>query len=165
MKIKIAGGVAKHAADALAPYAETLYQGLGRTIVVIAELTAIERLEIADEEKKDPSVTLQLKHLEVAGTEQEENVRRAMRALNTQRTANGTLTEDHDVELSAATLGRCAGDLHAIDASRLRVAVDEWQLYARRAAAAELTESELRHELTIVADALRGVLYPSAVGA
>lgn len=162
--VKLDAKVASHASEALGLHVDALYAHLGRRIVVIAELAATERNEIAADEDKDAYVKLQVKHLEVAADRAEEPVREALRALHAQRTAFGTLTEDHDVELSEQTLTALAGDLNAVEAARLHVAVDEWSRYARQAAnSSRLTESELRHELGIVADALRAALYPVAV--
>jgi len=164
VKIKLASTMAQHGQDALSLHANALYATVGSRRVVIAELAAIERTQVAPDEDKSASVTLQIKNLEVAGVEQEDAVRQAMRALNIQRTAFGTLTEDQDVELSEDTLRRCAGDLVKIEAARLHVAIDKWRAYARSAASAsDLTVTELRHELTLIADQLEAVLYPSKV--
>lgn len=166
MKIKLASAMAQHGQEALGRHANALFATLGSHRVVIAELVAVERTQVAPDEAKAAVVTVQIKNLEVAGEEQEDAVRQAMRALHTQRTAFGTLNEDQEVELAETTLQRCAGELNAIEAARLHVAIDKWGDYARSASTAkDLTVSELRHELGIIADALRATIWPGLVRA
>lgn len=163
MKIKLDSKLASHASDSLGLHAASLYATLGKRVIGIVEFSATERGEVAPDESKDTSVKLQIKHLEIAGEEQEDAVRQAMRALYAQRTAFGTLNEDSTVELSERTLANCAGELNAIEAARLHVAIENWERYARSATRTEdVTVTELRHELTIIADALHATLYPGA---
>jgi hypothetical protein len=162
MKIKLASTMAQNGQDALGLHAGHLYSALGSRVVAIVEVASIERTEVATDEDKEPVVTLQIKNMEVAGEGQEEPLRDAMRALNLQRTAFGTLTEDNDVELAENTLARCAGDLSRIEAARLHVAIEKWAEYARSASRSGLTGEQLRKELKTIGDALTGVLYPGA---
>lgn len=155
MKLNIESKIATSASDALAPYANALYSSLGKRIVVVAELCATERTEIAPDEDKEGAVKLQIKHLEVANTDQEDAVRQVLRALFTQRTSYGKLTEDLEVELSEETIRRCGGEVNAIEAARLHVAVQQWAKYARQATfGANMTATELRRELKAIADGL-----------
>jgi hypothetical protein len=163
LKLKINGTPASKALEALTPHAGGLYASLGKRIVVIAELAATERTQVASEEDKDTSVTVQIKHCEVAGPEQEDAVRQAMRALFTHRTAYGKLDEANEVELSERTIELLAGEMTAIEAARLHVGIDQWGSYAANASrSSKLTASDLRRELTTVADALHALVYPSA---
>jgi hypothetical protein len=163
-KVKLDSAIANAANDALMPHVGRLYSALGTRIVVIAELAAVERTQPAADEDKEAVVRLQVKHLEVATDEREEPVREALRALHTQRTAYGTLLEDGEVELAERTLAACAGELNAIEAARLHVAIERWTDYARQATGnGKLTASELRHELAAVADGLRAAIYPDVL--
>lgn len=165
-KVKINGTPSTNALDALMPHVPSLYSNLGKRVVIIAELAAVDRLQVAPDEDKEASVTLQIKHAEVAGPESEDAVRQALRALHTQRTAYGTITEEQDIEISERTLSLCAGELNAIEAARLHVAVEQWGAYARQATHnPKLTASELRRELTTVSDALHAVIHPDSIKA
>jgi phosphoribosylformimino-5-aminoimidazole carboxamide ribonucleotide (ProFAR) isomerase len=163
-KIKLDSAMANAAQDALTPHVARLYSSLGTRIVVIAELAAVERTQPAADEDKEAAVKLAIKHLEVAGGDQEEAVRQALRALHTQRTAYGTITEQQDIELSERTLAQCAGELNLIEAARLHVAIERWTDYARQAINnGKLTASELRHELTAVTEGLRATVFPDVL--
>ena len=162
-KIKIDTAMANAAQDALTPHVARLYSTLGTRIVVVAELAAVERTQPAADEDKE-AVKLAIKHLEVAGPDQEDAVRQALRALHTQRTAYGTLNERDEVEISENTLRACAGELNAIEAARLHVAIEKWTDYANRAIHnSKLTASELRQEMTSVADGLRASIFPDTL--
>lgn len=164
MKIKIASVMSSDAHDALGVHAGALYSTLGARRVVIAEVCAIERTQVAPDEEKEVVVTLQIKELEVAGEAQEDPIRRAMEALHIQRTAFGTLTEDNDVELSDLTLERCAGDLTMTEAARLHVVVEKWGEKARAASRSQKNNAaDLRRELNAIADGLRIAIYPDAL--
>lgn len=164
MKIKLASTMSASGHEALDVHAGALYSTLGTRRVIIAELCAIERTQVAADEEKQVVVTLQIKELEVAGEAQEDAVRRAMEALHIQRTAYGTLTEDNDVELSDRTLENCAGDLTVTEAARLHVVVEKWGEKARQASRSSKTNAaDLRRELTDIAEGLRIALYPDAL--
>ena len=162
MKAKIAGAVAHDAQEALTLHAAAMYATLGKRIIVIAELASSERTQVAPDEEKDVSVTLQIKQLEVAAAELEDPVRKAMEALYTQRTAYGTLNEDQAIELSTTTLDRVAGDISLTEAARLHAGVDHWLDYTRRARSSKLTAEAFRKELAVIADGLHTLLYPVA---
>ena len=160
MKAKIAGAVAHDALEALTPHAAAMYATLGKRVVIIAELASSERTQVAADEEKDVSVTLQIKQLEVAAGELEDPVRKAMEALYTQRTAYGTLTEDQAVELSKTTLERVGNDINLAEAARLHAGLDKWIDYTRRARSSKLSAEGFRKELAVVADGLHTLLYP-----
>jgi hypothetical protein len=164
--VKLNSKLATYASDALTAHVPSLYSNLGKRIVGVVELAAVERTQAAPDEDKEASVTLQIKHLEVASVDQEDNIRHALRALHTQRTAYGTITEAGDIELSETTLSRCAGEVNAVEAARLHIAIDRWHDYARQALAnSKLTGTELRRELTTIADALHATIYPPTIKA
>lgn len=159
IKIKLDAKLVTSVDDALAPHAGPLYATIGKRIVVIAELRAAERVEVADGEEKHPSVKLRCTQMEVAGEEQEDPVRKAMAALYTLRTAYGKITEDFDIELSDETLRRCAGDVVKIEAARLQSLVQHWGHYVTTLLYKEdLTGTELRRELETVRDGLRAAV-------
>jgi hypothetical protein len=163
-QIKLASKVSNNALEALGLHVGALYSNLGKRIVGVVELAAIERGEVAPDEDKEGSVTLQIKHLEIANLEQDEHLREVLRALYTHRTAYGKLTEDQEIELSERTIAQCAGNVNAVEAARLHVAIERWEEYARQALNnGRLTASELRRELGTVADALRCTIYPDAL--
>lgn len=162
MTIKIEPKPAKGAAEALGQHANAMYATLGKRLLGIVELEAVERNEVADDDEKDTWVKLRIVGLEVPNADQEDAVRAAMMALNTQRTAFGTLTEDEDVELSQSTLERCAGDMITAEAARLHIAIE---VFGDKMAAAarnnKLTAGDLRREITDLSRAMRGVIYPN----
>lgn len=165
-QIKLDSTVANAALDALTPHVGRLYSSLGTRIVVIAELASTIREQPAPNEEKKPSVKLQVKHLEVATSEAEGDVRRALLALHTQRTAYGTLTEDQEVELSARTLAELAGNVNATEAARLHVGIERWTDYAGQAVHnSKLTASEVRQEFRTVTEALRALIFPDTIKA
>lgn len=146
--IKLDSKPATAAGDALAPHATRLYANPGVRILGVVELAHVERTEPAPDEDREPSVKLRISHLEIANSEQEDALRTAQRALYLNRTAQGTLGEDGDIELSKHTLSLTAGILASVEASRLRVALDHWAVYARRVLnTSNVTISEMRHEL------------------
>jgi hypothetical protein len=157
--IKLDSKMATNARDAIDPLAGRLYANRGARVLGVVELAHIERTEPAPDADKEASVKLRIVHLEVAGDEQEEHVREALRALYLQRTARGTLDESGEVRLSERTLELTAGLLHAVDLARLRVAVGHWAEYLRRVRSQDkLTASEIRHELDTIGDGLQAAL-------
>jgi hypothetical protein len=163
-KVKINGTPSTHALDALMPHVPSLYANLGKRVVAIVELAAVDRLQVAPEEDKEASVTLQVKHAEVAGPDQEEAVRLALRALHIQRTAYGTITEQGDIEIAERTLAACAGELAAIEAARLHIAVERYAELARTLQLnGKLTISDLRRELKLLADGLSATIHPDVL--
>jgi hypothetical protein len=160
--IKLDSKPATSARLALEPLAAALYATPGMRIIGVIELAHIERTQPAPDSDKEQSVKLRITTLEIAGPEQEDTLREAMRALHVHRTAYGTLTDSLEVQLSERTLELVGGRLHAIEAARLHTAVSHWQTYIRRVLSiAEVTTAEMRHELDTVADGLAAVLRAS----
>jgi hypothetical protein len=127
-------------------------------------MAAVERTQAAADEDREAAVKIQIKHLEIAGRGQEEAVRLALRALHIQRTAYGTITEYDDIEISERTLSQCAGELNAIEAARLHIVVDRYAELARSLQLnGELTISDLRRELKLLADGLSAAIHPDVL--
>jgi len=163
--IKIDGKPAANALLALERHAQKLYARPGVRVVGVVELRHVERTQPAPDEDKEQSVKLRMSHLEIAGPEQEDAIRQAMEALFIQRTAQGTLSEAGDVELSERTIKLTGGLLHALEAARLRVAVAHWAGQARRALAVpNITVAEMRHEVDALAAGLEQVLAANSDG-
>lgn len=157
---KLEGKTAAAAAAGLEPYISTLYANPGKRVIGVVELRHAERTQPAPDEDKEPSVKLRITHLELARPEQEEALRQAQRALFLHRTASGTLDEEGELALSDQALRLVADHLHALEAARLRAAVQHWQAQARRVLSMQdLTATEVRHELDTIADGLAAVLY------
>lgn len=162
MTIKIESKPAKGAADALGQYASAMYATLGKRIVGIFELEASERNDVADDSDTKTWVKLKITSLEVAGPDQEDIVRQAMAALNVQRTAYGTLTEDEDIELSKGTLERCADDLPLLTAARLHTAIEVYGDKLRAAGRNQkLNNADLRKTIDDLTRGLLGTIYPA----
>lgn len=162
MTIKIDSKPAKGAADALGQYANAMYSTLGKRLVGIFELEASERNDVADDSDTKTWVKLKITSLEIANPANEDVIRQAMAALNVQRTAFGTLTEDEDVELSAGVLERCAGEIPLIEAARLHTAIE---IYGEKLGAAarnsRLTAGDLRKTITDLSRGLMATIYPN----
>jgi hypothetical protein len=157
--IKLDSKMATNARDAIDPLAARLYANRTARVLGVVELAHLERMEPAPDADKEAAVKLRITHLELAGEEQEEHLRQALRALYMQRTAAGTLDPDGEILLSERTLELTAGVLHAVDAARLRVVVRHWSDYLRRVQGQpDLTVSELRHEVDTVAVGLYAAL-------
>lgn len=161
MKIKLDSTMDPGAADVLGEIARQLYDRRGRAVVGVVELTHDRRLEPAPSSAKEREVTMKVTALELARDEQEHTLREAMRALYLHRTARGTLNEADEVELSDRTLEMAAGMLHALEAARLKAVVEHWAAIARQAGSTSkpLTTSELRHELSMIADGLNAAVH------
>ncbi|MCW2897879.1 MAG: hypothetical protein JWO67_144 [Streptosporangiaceae bacterium] len=159
-KIRLDSGVSTSASLALEPLASKLYASPGIRIVGVVELRHTERLQPAPETDKEPVVKLQVSALELARDDQEDSLRRAMRALFMHRTARGTIDEDGQVELSERTLELAAGELHSLEAARLHTALSHWADYAHRVLHTEnITHTELLHELKALVDGLDSALF------
>lgn len=159
-KIKLDSKMGGPAAAAVEPLAQTIYAKPGVRIVGIVELAHTSRTEPAPDEDAEPEVKLAIKHLELArGGQHDEWVRKAMRALYLQRTAQGTLGDEYEVELSERTLAQTADLLQGVEVARLRTVVSSWGTYAERAARGQtLTVSQYQEELAIIGKALQGAL-------
>jgi hypothetical protein len=145
---KIATKLASNAIEALAAHVPGLYANPGKRVVAIVELAHVERCQPAPDEDKEASVTLGIKHMEVANTEQEDTVREALRALYT------------EIELSEDTLRACRGELTAIEAARLHVAVQKWSDFASSILHNDkLSASDLRREIRTLSDGLRATIH------
>lgn len=158
--IKVDAKLATGANEALTPHANALFAALGSNRMAVIELRSVERAEPAPDEDKERAVKVRIALLEVANADQEETLRRALRALHLHRTAYGTLTEDQELELSKATLADTAGELSHIESARLRALIDHWTRYANQALlSSKLTEAEVRSEMRKVVDAMRDAIY------
>jgi hypothetical protein len=164
--LKLDAKPATAAADALLPWAQELYKKPGMRIVGVVELAHVERTQPAPDEDKEASVKLRITHLELAdGGQQENNIREAMKALYLHRNAQGTLTEEMDVELSKQTLKLLGDNLDATEAAKRAIAIEHWAGYARRALhTKDITHAELLHELKAIADGLYGALHRDTIG-
>lgn len=159
---KIEGKPAAAAASGLEPWIGPLYHTPSKRVLGVVELAHVERVQVAPDADKEPSVKLRITHLEIAREEQEDALREALAALHLHRTAYGTLNEDGDLELSESTIERTGGRLHAVEAARLRAAVQHWWTYARNVTAlgeADQTVTGLLGELKLIADGLDFVLH------
>lgn len=153
--VKLDAKLAANAQAGIEPLIAALYSRPGVRIVGVIELAHVERTQPAPDEDKEASVKMQVKHLEIARDGQEDLLREALRALYLHRTATGTVTEDHDVELAERTLQLTADHLHAEEAARLRVAVLHWADYAQRIQhIPHPSATELLHELKNITDGL-----------
>ncbi len=152
--VKIDPKPAANATFALEPLTTRLYANPGMRIVAVVELAHVERTQPAPDEDKEASVKLAIKHLEVARDEQEEYLRKVLRALYLHRTAQGKLDEAGEVELSQRTLELAGGMMDALEAARLRIAILSWRDYARQALHGKLTQAQLREELKTIGDGL-----------
>lgn len=162
--VKIDPKPAANATFALEPLTSRLYANPGMRIVAVVELAHVERTQPAPDEDKEASVKLAIKHLEVARDEQEDHLRKVLRALYLHRTAQGTLDDAGEVELSQRTLELAGGMMDAIEAARLRVAVLAWRDYARQSLQGKLSNTQLRDELQTIGDGLAAVVNAGAEG-
>lgn len=162
--LKIDSKLATAANEALAPHAAALFARLGSTRMAVVELRSAERTEPAPDEDKEQAVKVRVAHLEVANPEQEESLRQCLQALHLHRTAYGTLNEEGDLQLSESTLERAAGEVNAIEAARLHVAIERWTEYGHRVLSRnKTTASELRQEFDTVIKGLMASVSPSAL--
>lgn len=162
--IKMDGKLATNANESLAPHAAQLFARLGSSRMAVVELRSAERTEPAPDEDKEQAVKVRIQHLEVANPEQEETLRQVLSALRLHRTAYGTLNEEAELELSASTLERAAGEVNAIEAARLHVAIDRWTEYGYRVLTrSKTTASELRQEFDTVIKGLRAAVDSAAL--
>jgi|GEM_PF-3104556 len=163
---KLQGALRPAAAAGLAPWIERLYAEPGARRVGMIELHAIERTEPAPDSDRAPAVKLAITHLELGQPEQDDVLRASLNALFVHRTAAGTLTETGDIELATSTLDYAAGDLHAMEAARLRVAVTALREQALKALATpELSLMEARLEIDRLADRCADILALAPGGA
>jgi hypothetical protein len=158
--LKIDGKPSTAAADALEPHVRTTYNRPGHRLMVVGELEHVERTQPAPGSDKEPSVKCRITHLEVARGEQEDALREAQRVLYLQRTARGTLDDDTgQLDLSERTLELTGGTLAYVETARVRAGLAHWSEYARRVQHNnQLTDTELRRELKVIANGLSATL-------
>jgi hypothetical protein len=157
--IKVDAKLATNANEALNPHAAALFARLGSRRLAVVELRSAERTEPAPDEDKEQAVKVRIQALEVANPEQEETLRNVLRALHLHRTAYGTLNEEGELELSASTLERAAGEVNAIEAARLHAAIDQWVVYGNRVLSSnKATQSDVRREFDAVLKGLRAAV-------
>jgi hypothetical protein len=97
--------------------------------------------------------------VEVPNRDQAGAVREAQRALYLQRTAQGTIDDDGDFQLSETTLKQTGGLLHTIEVARLRAGLTHYVRYIQRVNGnGGLTLSEIQHELHEIAVGLQALL-------
>lgn len=159
--VKLDSKLTTSSSDALVDHAKSLYNRLGSARVGIVELRAVERTTPAPEEDKAPGVKLRIVALEVANAEQEPFVREAQQALYLQRTAQGTLTEENELEVSKETLRLAGRQLHAIETARLEAGLRYWNGRAQKVVnSTGLLEGEVRNEMKLIAEGLYALLHP-----
>lgn len=162
--IKIDGKLTTGAGEAIGEHARALYDRLGSTRVGIVELRSAHRLTPGPGEDKKPVVGLRIAALEIATKDQEDDVRRAQRALYLQRTARGTLNEDGQLELSQGTVQLLGESLTYTEAARLRAGLEHWTGEMTRVVNSSiLTDGEIRHEVDRIQQGLMAVLHPARV--
>lgn len=110
--------------NAVIPLVAKLYNELGTHVMVIAELASVERTEPANAEDRKPSVKIAIKAIEVAHGEQDNELRKAMRALYIQRSATATLDEHFDLRLSQDVIENLGEVVSLAETARLRAALD-----------------------------------------
>lgn len=161
-EIKIEGKLPSSAGEAIGEHARPLYDRLGSTRMVIAELRASHRVTPGPGEDKKPTVSLRIAAMEVANKDQEDYIRKAQQALYLARTARGTLTGDGQIELSDDTVRLLGDSLAYEEAARLRAGLEHWATeMARVAATPTLLDGEIRHEVERIKKGLQDVLHPA----
>lgn len=159
--IKIAGKPAASASDAIESYADKLYRDKALRVVAIVEFKHAGINEPAPDEGKDRSVEIRISGLEVASPAQEEDLRKAMRALYLARTADGTLDPDGEVEASRSIMSLIGERLADAEMVRQGIGIRHWAGEARRVFRTPMiTQQELLHELQRIADGLHLLAYP-----
>lgn len=148
MKLKLASTMSANAIEAVEDLVQPIYSKPGMRVLAVVELAHTERTQPAPEEDKEASVTIGVKHLEIARGDQAEPLRKAMRALYVQRTARGTLDEQLDeIKLSQDTLDGVGDDLALAETARLRAAMKLHADTLQRLRIGSFTEKDLRKQL------------------
>lgn len=148
MKLKLASAMSANAAESVEDLIQPIYSKPGMRMLAVVELAHVERTQPAPEEDKEASVTVGIKHLEIARGEQTEPLRKAMRALYVQRTARGTLDEQLDeLQLSKDTLEGVGDDLALAETARLRAAMKLHADTLQRLRIGSFTDKDLRKQL------------------
>jgi hypothetical protein len=158
-KLKFDSSMARAAADALQPHIRGIYDRPGASLLFVGEARHIERTQPAPDADGDPKVTVRITHMEIPNRDQEGAIREAMRALHLQRTAQGTLDEEGQLQLAQGTLKRISGLLHEVEVARLRAGLNHWVQYAARVNSnSKLTVTEMQHEVEMIASGLAALL-------
>lgn len=164
-KIKLDSKIGGGPSSALEPLVRQIWDKPGCRIIGIVELAHVERTEPAPDTDGDPVVKIRVSGLEIAGKDHEGALREVQRALFLMRTANGTLDEDGQLQLSKGTIEHTAGLVTDVEVARLRAGLNIWVEYIRRVTQTQrLTQTELRHEVQNVLDGLVGLLNPGIGG-
>lgn len=162
--IKLAGKLTATASAALGEYARAMYDHPGLTLMGIVELKATKKLEVAPDEADSPAVHARILGLEIANDDQEDDLRRAQKALYAQRTARGTLDESDQLEIVPDTLRLLGEMLHDREAVRLRAGLARWLVEMQKVANSPiLTPAEVRHEFDRIHNGLEALLHPARV--
>lgn len=148
--MKIKGKLAGLAVQSLFDLTKPVYDHPGVRLIGVVELAHIERSEPAPGEDQEASVTMQIKAIEIAHGDQQDHLRRAMHSLYMHRTAQGTIDEALEPQLSESTIADLGNDLNGIEAARLRVALEEWSDYIARVLRTNLTKGAALDELRTV---------------
>lgn len=166
-KLKIEGNPAHAAARGLEAHVPPLYAKLGRCVVAVVELRAVERTQVDSTSGKDPAVKARITQCEVATGRSDEHVRQLMQALHTLRTATGDVNEstleldfDRSIDLADEVTRQAAGLVMVEENARLVVAVRHVARKLRDLAGRDLsktTPTKYRDEVAEVAGLLDAV--------
>jgi hypothetical protein len=156
--LKLDGSPGAGALSALEPHIPLMYADPSRHLVAIVEWRHIERVQPAPDTDKEPSVKVKLVSCEIPVGEQVDAVRAAARAIFLRRTAQGTLTEQLDVEMTEQTIERLGGELVYADTVRLQAGIRAFLRYAEDAChRGKPTVGELKADLQAIRDGLRAL--------
>lgn len=161
-EIKVETSLAAAAEASIDHARNHIYANSGIRVVAVVELAHVTRNEpAAGEEKKKRSVTIGIKHLELArGPEQEEHLRQAMQALKVQRTAYGTIDEElGTLGLSESTLEDCANRLAFEEVARLRAALKHGVDTLRRLRNGNFTMKDIKVQIHKAEDIAKAALH------
>ena len=163
--VKLQGKPAAAASAPLEVWADKLYNNPGLRLVALVEFKHAGRYEPEKEEGKDRTVDIKLSALEVATPAQEDDLRKAMRAMYLARTAETgegpTLDTVGELELSKGTLELLGERIADAEMVRLMVGVKQIRDYTRKVfTTRSATEAELRYELEAIYDALLKLSSP-----
>lgn len=159
--LKLESGSSVKAAEVLQPHIQRLYADPRARFMAVCEFAHSERTQPGPESDKAPSVKVKLVEIEIPVGDQVDLIREAQRALYLTRTAQGTLTEELDLELSSQTLDRLADNLTYADAVRLAAGVKVWLDYVLAALVKpKATVASVRQDMAAVRDGLRSLIEP-----
>lgn len=111
--VKLDSFLLQHVVDKLDPHAQRLYDARGGSVMIVGELTAVERTEPIPTDPEDQrlgKLTLRLTTVEVASRAQEDHIRSVQQAMHRIRTSTGTIDEllagqaEQEIELAGAVL-------------------------------------------------------------